>query len=136
MHQGTCFCDSVEIQADGDPIDMGFCHCTSCRSYSGAPFVAFTIWPKDKVKVSGEIGGFNKVGTSDRKFCLNCGGHFMLDHPEMGVVDIRAAVFPNLPFEPKAHLFYAERVMDVADGLPKFSDMPEQIGGSGKLVLE
>lgn len=136
MHQGTCFCGSVEIQADGDPIDMGYCHCASCRSYSGAPFVAFTIWPKNQVKVSGEIGSFNKVGTSDRKFCLNCGGHFMLDHPEMGVIDIRAAVFPNLSFEPKVHLFYAERVMDVTDGLPKFSDMPAQIGGSGKLVSE
>jgi hypothetical protein len=42
-HNGACFCGAVEIAVHGDPIDMGYCHCTSCRTYSGAPLVAFTI---------------------------------------------------------------------------------------------
>ena len=39
-------------------------------------------------------------------------------------------------FEPAFHIFYEERVMDVGDGLPKFVDVPEQFGGSGKTVEE
>jgi len=54
----------------------------------------------------------------------------------MGVVDIRASALPSVAFEPKEHLFYSERVMNVPDGLPKFRDMPGEIGGSGQLVSE
>jgi hypothetical protein len=138
-HKGACFCGSVQIEVAGDPVDAGFCHCSSCRSYSGAPFVAFTIWPAEAVRVvQGRelISSFNKVGTSDRKFCSQCGGHLLLDHPALGLVDVRAAVLPTVAFRPKAHLGYAENVMRIADGLPKFRDFPAEIGGSGELMPE
>jgi hypothetical protein len=57
-----------------------------------------------------------------------------IDHPKLGVVDVRAAILPTVDFEPKAHLSYAEAVFAVSDGLPKFVDFPAEIGGSGKLV--
>lgn len=31
-HQGDCFCGAVEIEVTGVPEEMGYCHCTSCRS--------------------------------------------------------------------------------------------------------
>lgn len=139
MHKGTCFCGAVEIEATGAPVDMGYCHCASCRTYAGAPLVAFTIWPAADVEVTRgaeHLGRFNKVGTSDRKFCVRCGGHLFIDHPHLGVVDVRAAVLPTVRFEPKAHLNYAEAVLPMKDGLPKFRDMPAEIGGSGELMDE
>ena len=36
--------------------------------------------------------------------------------------------------EPQLHIFYGERVMDVADDLPKFKDLPEPFGGTGELL--
>jgi hypothetical protein len=138
-HKGACFCGAVEIAAHGDPIDMGYCHCTSCRTYSGAPLVAFTIWPTAQVEVTkgGELlGSFNKVGTSNRKYCLRCGGHLMIVHAHLEVVDIRAAVLPTVRFQPKEHLNYAEAVLPVRDGLPKFKNLPAEIGGSGELIPE
>lgn len=138
-HKGSCFCGAVEIDADGVPVDMGYCHCGSCRAYSGAPFVAFTIWPVGSVKVTKGndlLGGFNKLGTSDRRFCTKCGGHLMLDHPHLGLVDVRAAILPTVRFEPKAHLNYAEAVLPLRDGLPKFRDLPAEIGGSGERMPE
>src|SRR5918997_884428 len=77
-NKGACFCGAVEVEATGAPVDMGYCHCASCRTYAGAPLVAFTIWPAADVAVTKgaeHLGGFNKVGTSDRKFCVRCGGH-------------------------------------------------------------
>jgi hypothetical protein len=138
-HRGTCFCGAVEVTAHGDPVDMGYCHCGSCRAYSGAPLVAFTIWPAAAVQVTRgaeHLGGFNKVGTSDRKFCTRCGGHLFIDHPQLGLVDVRAAVLPTVRFVPRAHLSYAEAVLPVKDGLPKFRDFPAEIGGSGELMPE
>lgn len=139
IHRGVCFCGAVEIAVRGTPVDIGYCHCTSCRTYSGAPLVAFTIWPTSSFEVTRGadlLGGFNKVGTSDRKFCTRCGGHLFIDHPHLGVVDVRAAALPTIHFEPKAHLNYGEAVLPVKDGLPKFKDLPREIGGSGELVPE
>lgn len=36
--------------------------------------------------------------------------------------------------EPQLHIFYGERVMNVADDLPKFKDLPEPFGGTGELL--
>ena len=51
-HTGTCYCGAVTIEASGDPIDMGYCHCANCRRYSGAPMNAFTLWKADDLKVT------------------------------------------------------------------------------------
>ena len=139
VHRGSCFCGSVAIEATGAPVDMGYCHCRSCRHYSGAPLVAFTIWPAADVRITRGaelVGRFNKVGSSDRHYCTNCGGHLLIDHPQLGVVDIRAAILPAVRFEPKAHLNYAEAVLPVKDGLPKYRDVPIAIGGSGETMAE
>ena len=42
----------------------------------------------------------------------------------------------NIPdsVQPTAHVHYRERVLDIADDLPKFSDVPEAFGGTGKRV--
>lgn len=139
IHRGVCFCGAVEIAVHGTPVDIGYCHCTSFRIYSGAPLVAFTIRLAssfDVTRGADLLGGFNKVGTSDRKFCMRCGGHLFIDHPHLGVVAVRAAALPTIHFEPKAHLYYGEAVLPVKDGLPKFKDLPREIGGSGELVPE
>jgi hypothetical protein len=49
---GACFCGAVEIQASGKPNAMGYCHCSSCRSWSGGPVNAFTLWSPEAVKVT------------------------------------------------------------------------------------
>ena len=52
MHTGTCFCGAVEIEAAGAPIEMGYCHCESCRRYSGAPLSAYLLWRAEDVTVT------------------------------------------------------------------------------------
>lgn len=139
VHRGTCFCGSVVIEATGVPIDMGYCHCQSCRHYSGAPLVAFTIWPAGDVRIirgAELVGRFNKVGTSNRHHCTNCGGHLLIDHPRLGVVDIGAATLPTVRFESKAHLNYAEAVLPIIDGLPRYCNLPAAIGGSDETMNE
>jgi hypothetical protein len=138
-HQGSCFCGAVTIEATGDPLEMGFCHCNSCRSYTGAPLVAFTLWKAEQVRVTeGEssLGGFNKSGMSHRRFCTKCGGHLMTGHPGLGFTDVYAAKLPSVAFRPSVHLNYAEAVMRVKDGLPKLKDFPAHVGGSGEMVAE
>jgi len=120
-HTGTCFCGAVAIEVAGAPEEMGYCHCNSCRTYSGAPLAAFTLWKQANVKVTKGaelLGGFAKTDMSHRRFCTKCGGHVMVDHPRLGVTDVRAAIVPTMAFRPTVHLNYAEAVLPIKDGFP------------------
>ncbi len=45
-------------------------------------------------------------------------------------------MLPSLSFEPGAHVNYQEAVLHIHDGMPKFRDMPKEMGGSGITVPE
>jgi hypothetical protein len=138
-HNGTCFCGAVEIEAVGAPVEMGYCHCADCRAYSGAPLVAFSLWPADAVRITlgaELVGRVNKRGFSERQFCTRCGGHLLAEHPGWSFTDVPAGRLPTLDFRPTVHLNYASTVLPMKDGLPKLRDFPVEAGGSGETIPE
>jgi hypothetical protein len=138
-HTGNCFCGTVEIEVTGAPEAMGYCHCSSCRSWSAGPVNAFTLWKPQNVRVTKgaqSLGRFKKTAMSDRQFCTKCGGHVMTDHPTLGLTDVYAATIPAVAFKPGVHVNYAETVLRMKDGLPKLKDFPAELGGSGIAVPE
>ena len=140
-HKGECFCGACKIEVSGEPQSMAYCHCDSCRSWSGSPVHTSTMWLRDAVKVvAGQehIRTFQKTpgSISHRQYCDKCGGHVMISHPDFGMYDVFAATIPTLEFVPGVHVNYAETVLPIRDGLPKFRDFPSEFGGSGELVPE
>ena len=138
-YQGACFCGAVELTVSGDPEAMGYCHCRSCRSWSGGPVNAFTLWKPEAVKVTkggSDIATYAKTEASHRQYCRQCGGHLMTAHPGFGLVDVFAATLPTLEFKPGVHVNYAETVLPMKDGLPKLKDFPTELGGSGEMAPE
>jgi hypothetical protein len=138
-HKSSCFCGAVQFEVTGDPAAMGYCHCASCRQWSAGPVNAFTLWPPAALKVTRgaeRIGTFHKTPISHRKWCTQCGGHLFTDHPTMGLVDIYAALLPQLKFDPALHVHYQETVLPIRDGKPKMKDMPKEMGGSGITLPE
>lgn len=138
-YQGSCFCGAVQLTVSGEPEAMGYCHCESCRHWSAGPVNAFTLWKPEAVTISkgvDNIETYNKTPASYRKWCKVCGGHIYTDHPAGGLIDVYAAVLPDLEFKPALHVNYQETVLPMKDGLPKMKDMPKEIGGSGELIPE
>ena len=138
-HTGKCLCGAVTIETTGEPLDMGYCHCDGCRSYTGAPIAAFTLWKPENVKVSkGEefLGRYKSSEMSVQRFCTKCGTHLMVDHPTLGLVDVRAGFPSTLTFKPAVHLNYEDTFLPIRDGLPKLKDFPAEIGGSGQSMVE
>jgi hypothetical protein len=139
MHVGSCFCGAVTLEASGEPEAMGYCHCRSCRSWSGGPVNAFSLWKPQAVKVTAgqaSVAVFKKTELSERTYCAKCGGHLMTNHPPLGLVDVFAATLPTLAFKPGVHVNYAETVLRMKDGLPKLRDFPKEFGGSGEAIAE
>jgi hypothetical protein len=129
MHKGGCFCGAVQIEVSGEPESMGYCHCQSCRSWSGGPVNAFTLWRPEAVHVKAgakHIGMFQKTAASQRQYCTKCGGHLMTNHPPLELIDVFASTAPSLSFRPALHVNHAETVLPMRDGLPKFKDFPQR----------
>ena len=138
-YRGSCFCGAVSIEAQGAPEAMGYCHCQSCRSWSGGPVNAFSLWKPEAVRVTKgteHLRTYAKSPQSERQYCAQCGGHLMTNHPTFGLIDVFAATIPALDFQPAVHVNYAESVLKMRDGLPKLKDFPAELGGSGASVPE
>ena len=94
------------------------------------------LWKPDQVKITkGKefLGKFKSSEISDRRYCTKCGSHISVDHPTLGLIDVRIGALRNFPFKPKVHLNSAETVLPMTDGLPKLRDFPAEIGGSVKV---
>ena len=133
-YKGSCFCGAVEFTVTGEPVAMGYCHCSSCRHWSAGPVNGFSLWNPDAVKVTkgaSNIGTYNKTPMSFRKWCKTCGGHLFAEHPPLKLTDVFAAMIPDLKFKAAVHVNYQEAVLRVKDGLPKMKDFPKEMGGSG-----
>ena len=138
-HIGRCLCGAVKLEVTGSPEAMGYCHCSSCRSWSGGPVTAFSLWKANAVEIKSgaeHIATYQKTPLSERQYCRQCGGHLMTNHPPLGLIDVFVASLPTLPFAPGVHVNYAETVLPMKDGLPKLKDFPAELGGSGEVVIE
>ncbi|WP_316188973.1 MULTISPECIES: N-acetyltransferase [unclassified Bradyrhizobium] len=136
-YKASCFCGAAEVEAIGQPVFAGYCHCRDCQAWSAAPINAFSLWKSDDVRVvkgEAEIGTFNKTEHSYRKFCRRCGGHLMTEHPRMRLTDVYANLLQGFVHQPTLHVNYASKMISVKDGLPKFADLPADLGGSGETL--
>lgn len=138
-YKGECFCGAVKVEVRGEPEGMGYCHCRSCRSWSGGPVNAFSLWKPEAVSITAgaeHVATYKKTPISERKYCAKCGGHLMTNHPTLGVVDVFTSTLPTLAFKPGLHVNYAETVLPMKDGLPKFADFPAAFGGTDEQIRE
>ena len=138
-HNGACFCGAVQIELTGEPNMMGYCHCTDCAEWAGAPVNAFSLWSPENVKITAgedKLASYARTPASHRRFCRDCGGHVLSEHPDMGMTDVYLNIVPTLQHQGTMHIFYGEKSMSVPDGLPKFKDMPAEFGGSGEMLSD
>jgi hypothetical protein len=138
-YKGRCFCGAIELRVLGEPVAMGYCHCTSCRRWSAGPVNAFTLWKPSAVTITrgaDQLVAFSKSPNSVRKWCKTCGGHVLTEHPGFELTDVYAAVLEDFPFTPSVHVNYGETVLRIRDGLPKQKNFPKDMGGSGTSLPE
>jgi predicted GNAT family acetyltransferase len=136
-YKAGCFCGAVEVEVTGTPVFAGYCHCGDCQAWSAAPINAFSLWKSDDVRITrgeAEIGTYHKTENSYRKFCKVCGGHIMTEHPRMRLIDVYANLLRGYTHAPTLHANYGSKMVSVKDGLPKYRDLPAELGGSGETL--
>src|SRR5947207_10596034 len=105
-HSGSCFCGAVKVEVTGSPVAMGYCHCRSCRSWSGGAVNAFSLWKPEAVQVTSgaeHVATFSKTAMSQRRYWAKCGGDLMMRHRPLGLGDVFTGKSPARAFTPGVH---------------------------------
>ncbi|HET7313181.1 GFA family protein [Salinisphaera sp.] len=130
VYELSCDCGAVRLVARGEPIVSAFCHCESCRKLYGVEVLSASAWPNEAIKrtVSDEatLIGHRLAGRRMWRYhCSHC-GRLVHGRNRRGYIVIpnerfREAGRGRLPagVAPSEHFFYNQRVLDIADDLPK-----------------
>lgn len=122
-YEGRCHCGEVKVLCYDDARAVSYCHCSICRRLSGAPFSCQALFAAAEVQLSMEPGAnLTSLQTSkgvERTRCASCLA------PVRGLLlGGKVAAVPLALLcswrRPMHHLYYANRVMDLRDGLPKY----------------
>jgi hypothetical protein len=124
-----CECGSVKLSLTGVPRVKGYCHCEDCRDLLDVPFHSVTAWDNEPVKtVEGEafITEYQHPRLEMKRFfCSNCGETLYntnaMDWRVVSQLLIKKCHDDTLPEElhSESHFFYARRIVDINDNLPK-----------------
>ena len=72
----SCSCGQLRIQVEGEPQDVGVCHCLACQRMTGSVFAALASFSAP-FKVFGTATEYVRVGDQGAKFifrfCPVCG---------------------------------------------------------------
>ena len=68
---GRCLCGAVEVRVGRHRAEVGACHCSRCRRWTGSALFAFEA-ATDEVDVTGPVRTW-KHKIAERAFCGTCG---------------------------------------------------------------
>lgn len=130
IFRGGCFCGAVRFEI-GEIFDAGYCHCSICRRFSGAPCVLWANAPGRAFRITaGRPLGFASSDRWVRYFCPNCGAPVYGRHPSPPAdgSDLVCILIPSLDtpdaIRPSAHIWCGSGLpgLEIRDDLPRFED--------------
>ena len=123
--EGGCLCGTIRYRATAEPTARTLCHCESCRRASGAPTVAWVIFPAAAFAIV--AGSPRKHRSSEhvtRSFCGDCGTPLVYRSDRRpDVVDVPTATLDEPDaFAPEREIWTGEKlVWEVINAsLPQF----------------
>ncbi|KAI9794507.1 MAG: hypothetical protein M1833_000367 [Piccolia ochrophora] len=140
LYDGSCHCGKVTFQLSREaPLAAKYCHCTTCQTLHGAPFQWAAIFHKEDInftKGHHDLVWYESTEkTTKHKLpckvtCSHCrtpimdeGRNMILLYPTLLHFNGNKETIKK--FEPKCHMFYSQRVVDIPDGKPKWSGLDE-----------
>ncbi|WP_229259706.1 GFA family protein [Duganella aceris] len=118
MIKGTCLCEAVHWEFDGEPEGATVCNCTACRRYG-------VLWAYDYenegIRVTGETKGFIRGRALAFHFCSSCGCMVFWRAKELEDGGRRRIAVNLRLAEPDA---VGHIPIDHFDGFDSFDDLP------------
>ncbi|WP_076445130.1 GFA family protein [Roseivivax lentus] len=104
---GACLCGAVRIRVERHRAEVGACHCSRCRIWSGALFAVFSA-PPASVTVEGPVSVYPGE-IAERAFCGTCGSNLWLRDNDDGAYEFMIGAFPGAKDYPLISEIYHDK---------------------------
>lgn len=105
--KGKCLCGFIEVVSESE-TDVGLCHCSTCRRWSGGPM--FAVHCGSNVELKGGVPStYQSSGWAQRGFCPKCGTHLFYHLLPSNEYIIPAGLFQDEQFELNSEIFIDQK---------------------------
>jgi hypothetical protein len=105
--KGKCLCGKVEVET-ADKTDLGLCHCSMCRRWSGGPM--FAVHCGSDVSFTGDAPSrYQSSDWAERGFCASCGTHLFYHLLPNNDYILPAGLFQDQDFQLSNEIFIDEK---------------------------
>lgn len=105
--KGECLCGSVSVSAP-DQAEVGLCHCSMCRRWSGGPM--FAVHCASGVEFTGDPPKiYRSSDWAERGFCEKCGTHLFYHLLPNDEYILPAGLFQDAHFTLVSEIFIDEK---------------------------
>ncbi len=73
--KGSCLCGAVRVTAKNVSKNVGACHCSTCRKWTGGPLLAVDCGTDVSFEGEENVSVFDSSKWAERGFCNKCGSH-------------------------------------------------------------
>lgn len=120
--KGQCLCGSITVEA-ADQAELGLCHCTMCRRWTGGPM--FAVHCGANVTFSGDtVSRYKSSDWAERGFCAKCGTHLFYYLLPSNEYILSAGLFQEQAFRLTNQIFIDEK-----PGYYEFSNQTKNLTG-------
>lgn len=130
VNELACDCGDIQLLVHGQPLLNMYCHCSSCRSLFGLELLSASIWSPEAVERQVAAGAAliahrQKGRRMWRYHCSSCGRLMQARNRHRHIVIPTACFRQNMGDDlpayllPDQHCHYEQRLLSVADDLPK-----------------
>lgn len=105
--KGRCLCGSIEVEA-ANHRELGLCHCSMCRRWSGGPMFAVHCG-SDVVFKGASPSRYQSSDWAERGFCASCGTHLFYRLLANNEYALPAGLFQDQEFHLSDEIFIDEK---------------------------
>ena len=125
-HEGGCLCGDTRYRVDGEPFNVCFCHCESCRRASGGAFVPWASVARKNFQFLGtEPIKYDSSQGVMRTFCARCGTATTYEQIAEDSIDIAVTTLDEPgSLTPTSHIWMSDKLpwIQISDGLPQYQE--------------
>lgn len=92
---GHCLCGKVHVVVKQQSSNVGVCHCSMCRKWTGGPLLAVDCGSEVTFEGEQYITRYNSSDWAERGFCNSCGTHLFYLFKEAQQFIMMAGLFDD-----------------------------------------
>ena len=131
MLKGSCLCNAIQYEIEGELGPTMMCHCSKCRKANGSAYAINAAVKTDQfhfVKGQELVSEFESSPGVFRSFCKQCGSPLLSRRPSQpDIVRLRIGTLDTpVDVKPLAHIFVGSKASwdEIHDDIPQYDERP------------